>query len=261
MQEIYLRDKVIVSDPCYEIGTWCQGVLSNVKEGTYQCSYEKCDGMVSSIKVVHTDALKSNLSYTKEEFQVGVDSGQAGIFDYDIYETFHKNEELDKTWYKEICKLTDERVPNPSYIPYNKTLIYEKLIKGFRRELSFLQRKNPSIDIEVPITNIGRFIEGIINPENKFEVSDELVEGNNGCEELKDLTTKYVLRFLKEYEDYRCTRDGVKTVCEGAANIVKNDNGAYGYVSATGYGDGGYECFTARDESGKVVAITIDYGV
>lgn len=26
--------KLIVSDPCYPLGTWCQLVLNNVKEGT-----------------------------------------------------------------------------------------------------------------------------------------------------------------------------------------------------------------------------------
>lgn len=28
-----LGTKVMVSDPCYKLNTWCQGVLENVKSG------------------------------------------------------------------------------------------------------------------------------------------------------------------------------------------------------------------------------------
>ena len=37
--DITLSDHVIVTDPCYDSDTWCNGQLTNVKPGTYHSSY------------------------------------------------------------------------------------------------------------------------------------------------------------------------------------------------------------------------------
>lgn len=107
--KIRLGNKVMVSDPCYELGTWCQGVLDNVLPGTYDCEVEYSDEgawgeRVAAIEVVHQDCGIS--AYEAEHFTVGVDSGQAGIFDYDYYAQYHTDDECDDDWYDRVCDIT-----------------------------------------------------------------------------------------------------------------------------------------------------------
>ena len=97
-----LKNTVIVTDPCYKAGIWCSKLLSNVKEGRFKCLFRiSNDGesgrRVSSLIVIHKDFLES-INF-KEQFQynskrickisyyniIGVDSGQAGVFNYDYY--------------------------------------------------------------------------------------------------------------------------------------------------------------------------------
>lgn len=109
MKTIKLGNKVMVSDPCYRMGTWCQGVLDDVLPGNYNCTIEYSDEgewgvRVAAIEVVH----ESVDSYWLElaDFVIGVDSGQAGIFDYEYYAEHHSDRELDDEWYKTVCHNT-----------------------------------------------------------------------------------------------------------------------------------------------------------
>lgn len=115
---IRLGEKVIVSDPCYGLNTWCQGVLENVLPGNYKCTVEFSDEgswgkRVSAIAVCHEDYV-DNLGvapeYDPEPFEVGVDSGQAGIFDYEYYAKYHSDlknsEHVDADWYEQVSRLT-----------------------------------------------------------------------------------------------------------------------------------------------------------
>ena len=154
---IKLGDKVMVSDPCYGLNTWCQGVLENVLPGIYDCYVEYSDEGVwgvrsASIEVIHQDC--ENPQFEAEDFEVGVDSGQAGIFDYDHYARYHsdrlESEHVDDDWYEKVCGIT-----------------------------------------------LSKEQAGIV--------------------------------------------DGV------------------GFVSSSGYGDGGYVCRTAKDENGRIVAIRVDF--
>ena len=87
---IVLGEKVMVSDPCYGLETWCQGVIENVLRGEYVCKVGYSDEdehgtRVADIEVIHKSFFGKFLEYYPEEFEVGVDSGQAGIFDYEYY--------------------------------------------------------------------------------------------------------------------------------------------------------------------------------
>ena len=97
---ITLNDKVMVSDPCYGLNTWCQGVLENVLPGQYDCNVEYSDEgdwgtRVSAIEVTHVDYDRCTLDEELEKFEVGVDSGQAGIFDYEYYAKYHMDAKLE----------------------------------------------------------------------------------------------------------------------------------------------------------------------
>lgn len=152
--------KVMVSDPCYGLNTWCQGVLENVLPGQYDCNVEYSNEgdwgiRVSAIEVTHIDYDRCVLNEELEKFDVGVDSGQAGIFDYEYYAKYHtdstEREHVDDDWYDRVCDLT----------------------------------------------HTGRF-------------------------------------------------DG---------NTIDN----LGLVSSSGYGDGGYDCWTCRNKDGKIVSIRVEF--
>lgn len=120
---ICLGEKVMVSDPCYGLNTWCQGVLENVLPGNYKCTVELSHEddwgkRVSAIEVCHEDYTDNRgiaPEYDAEPFEVGVDSGQAGIFDYEYYAKYHSDsrnpEHVDADWYEQVGQLTcDEKV-------------------------------------------------------------------------------------------------------------------------------------------------------
>jgi len=105
---------VIVTDPCYNKGIWCSGSLDNVKKGEWNCFLKKSDesgwGIRNAeIKIIHNDIKSDNvvdndikverseklksiegseekyIFWELTDIDVGVDSGQAGIFDNSIY--------------------------------------------------------------------------------------------------------------------------------------------------------------------------------
>ena len=106
---INLGEKVMVSDPCCEMGTWCQDTIDNMLKGIYKCDLEMCDTVwghrVSAIQVTHVDYMNKFLAYKCHSCYIGVDSGQAGIFDYEYYEKYH-NGNTDDDWYGTVCDKT-----------------------------------------------------------------------------------------------------------------------------------------------------------
>jgi hypothetical protein len=122
MKTITLGSDVMVSDPCYDVPTWCQTRLRNVKPGKYHTFHKMVSingrgERTSSIVVVHEDHIDDYLKWECID-EIGVDSGQAGIFSFETYRNddvnvnppeydfnFHIMEEGDK-WYGDICKFT-----------------------------------------------------------------------------------------------------------------------------------------------------------
>lgn len=87
--------ELVVSDPCYDLGTWCMGNLKNIKKGKWHAysMVEDSEGRNSALFIYHEsiDAGKAfkyfNREYKVNEapFEVGVDSGQAGFFDPEVF--------------------------------------------------------------------------------------------------------------------------------------------------------------------------------
>lgn len=202
---ITLGEKVMVSDPCYGLGTWCQGVLGNVLPGQYDCNVEYSDEgswgtRVSAIEVTHVNYKASFLLLQTEDFEVGVDSGQAGIFDYGYYAKYHmdatERPHVDDDWYDRVCDLTYTHTQNPDY-------------EEFRWE-----NTDDSID---PIDNL--------------------------------------LAKWDAHEEYENSIKSRKYLSKLDGNTIDG----LGLVSSSGYGDGGYNCFTAKNEDGKIVSIRVEF--
>ena len=92
-QTITLGSEVYVSDPCYTTDVWCMSKLTNVLPGKYQASmpgtYESWGERNTGIVVIHEDYVDKKKRWYHHG-SIGVDSGQAGIFDAASY----RNDEI-----------------------------------------------------------------------------------------------------------------------------------------------------------------------
>ncbi|MGO8714965.1 MAG: hypothetical protein ACLQSX_03705 [Smithella sp.] len=91
---------VIVSDPCYERGTWCAGQLA-VKKGAWKAVVIFRANRVGELRAYHNSINPNSVKvWEKQPFEVGVDSGQAGIFDDIVYAP------NDDAWYRSCSAIT-----------------------------------------------------------------------------------------------------------------------------------------------------------
>lgn len=111
--QIKLNNKVVVSDPCYDLDAWYQGILEGVLPGMYNCEAKMVNDQfwgtrVASLEVCHKDYQKPKYEITP--LPIGVDSGQAGVFDYEYYAKYHtntlENVTINDQWYDDVCDIT-----------------------------------------------------------------------------------------------------------------------------------------------------------
>lgn len=111
-----LGDKVVISDPCYESGTWCMITDLPVVPGTYEAhiEFDTESERVLSLTAWHKDYLPDEATCADEEWlldPIGVDSGQAGIYDADYFHRYHDLSKITKqelnAWYRDACGCTD----------------------------------------------------------------------------------------------------------------------------------------------------------
>ena len=135
MNKIKLDSSVAVSDPCYDIA---ELIIGNLLPGNY-ISFAlgvKCGDWgdrVSTLACVHESFAEKKLKW-HERGAIGVDSGQAGIFDpktykndesvankeaYDFGENYHPQDEGDR-WYRVWCNMT---IGDPGWGTYDKGVV------------------------------------------------------------------------------------------------------------------------------------------
>lgn len=108
---INLGNKVRISDPCYSMDVWCAGTVNNVLEGEYVCDAEiwtKEDTGGWGERVARLSAIRKDSvpEYWRDsDIDVGVDSGQCGIYDLDYF----KQVQPSSKWYNKVCDTTDLR--------------------------------------------------------------------------------------------------------------------------------------------------------
>lgn len=107
---IVLGSAVRVTDPCYDLDTWCSGQLI-VLPGEYDC--EVCREDLGAwgernveISIRHKES-KPASKWEDAPFVVGVDSGQAGFFDADYYADCYSDDDFanESSWYRRVCNL------------------------------------------------------------------------------------------------------------------------------------------------------------
>jgi hypothetical protein len=110
-----LGNKVVISDPCYDSDVWCILKDLPVVPGTYEAHIEfDTESMrVLSLTVWHKDYLPDEATCADEEYlpdTIGVDSGQAGIYDADYFYHYHDRavytSDAYNDWYTAACSCT-----------------------------------------------------------------------------------------------------------------------------------------------------------
>ncbi len=77
--------KIIISDPCYTVGSGTNIILENVKNGIWKASYSTSDSRIESLSAFCGEVRKFDCIWEELKEEIGVDSGQAGIFDLEKY--------------------------------------------------------------------------------------------------------------------------------------------------------------------------------
>ena len=103
-------DTIHISDPCYDLNTWCTGDVQNAKKGTWNAyvTHGKTDWghRCWELLAVHTKYPKTLPMPEKTDIDVGVDSGQAGIFTKSAYNGGEASDDYGSGWYDACCELT-----------------------------------------------------------------------------------------------------------------------------------------------------------
>jgi hypothetical protein len=102
-----------VTDPCYEKGTWCAVWDLPVLKGTWHTDVVISDegewgNRVAKLEVWHEDYPCMFEPLEAISTDIGVDSGQAGFFDADLYPEDDKQFEYENesSFYRRVCNLT-----------------------------------------------------------------------------------------------------------------------------------------------------------
>jgi hypothetical protein len=110
--------EVMVSDPCYTIDSWCQGIIKPMVKGNYRAFVDISDEgdwgeRVARLKIVHEEHSPKTECQERTNIDVGVDSGQAGFWDIVAYrnrqlvpEEYHYADHAER-WYEMCCRGTD----------------------------------------------------------------------------------------------------------------------------------------------------------
>ena len=220
-RDIELGDKVMVSDPCYDLDIWCQGVLENVKPGTWHTKAENlnlnCWGDRCSALIAWHEDVEEPDNFEKTDICVGVDSGQAGIYDYNHFAYIKNDREYDENWYDNIQTFAYKREP---VTPVGRYLIDR--IKLLHQKRIALEKELDGLD-----SKLG----------NLFYQEMEL----------KRKGSQYGI-YDESLKDYKVSTP---------VNCIWTDN--HSVVTSSGLGDGGYNCYVAKNEADQIIGIKIDY--
>lgn len=117
---------VLLTDPCYEKGTWCTGEL-NARVGTWNAQVllrdDKGGGHRNAVLAVAHESVPLDTlilaDLERTDIGVGVASGQAGFFEKMRFPDDKAQLESDEgTWYSEVCDITgNEAGPGAGIAP------------------------------------------------------------------------------------------------------------------------------------------------
>ena len=110
--KVKFGNKVLVSDPMYQVGTWCTALLDNVKAGTYNAEVDIADcgelgKRVGAIRVRHKDYMDvcPEFAVGGDSCGAGVDSGLCGFWDYDKFAKIKGNKTENEKFFNRLLNI------------------------------------------------------------------------------------------------------------------------------------------------------------
>ena len=225
--DIILGQEVMITDPCYDEDTWCNGKLTNVRPGIWHtkanyCNIEFWGDRCTSVVAWH-QSVDEPTEWEITDIDVGVDSGQAGIIDLAHFHDIKESDHEDK-WYDSIQTYQYGRQP---ITPENQFL-FEKL-----------QKLNQEIENNYFNYNIK------IDDKEKAQAFLKYLERRRELDNLMRFTTL----------DEQSFRDHTQQTC-----TEKIWTDTHSVITSSGFGDGSYNCLIAKDkETDQIIGIKIDY--
>ena len=224
--DITLNQDVIITDPCYDEDTWCNGTLTNVRPGTWHtkanyCNIEFWGDRCTSVIAWH-ESVDEPTEWELTDIDVGVDSGQAGIIDLAHFR--HMKATQEEKWYDSIQTYQYGRKP---LTPENQLLL-EKLQKLYQN----IEEYYPQFDTE-------------LSDKEKAEKFLKYLERRRELDHLL-LGTTLDQQSFKNHTQQTCIEE------------IWTD--AHSVITSTGFGDGSYNCLIAKDkETDQIIGIKINY--
>lgn len=229
-KDITLSNHVIVTDPCYKIDSWCNGELTNIKPGVYHTKATYADingwGRRCTSLILWHESVDEPTEYEHTDIPVDVDSGQAGVIDFPYFKKLEKDEDRKERWYDNIDTATYVRKP-----------VSEQLILVIQ-EGEKLHKQ--AVDA---LNNYFKAKED----NNLQSAAAFFIEYKNADRELQKLLRNNGLD-TQSLDDY-------KTTPMFAYALWTDEHAA---ITGSGYGDGSYDCFIAKDGD-QIVGIKLDY--
>jgi hypothetical protein len=105
-QQITLPKDVIISDPCYDLDTWCMIHITHMKPGLYNIDFWKAHDPWDGHRfiITHVDYKRNVIPKSESKETLGIDAGMVGV--YPLHE-FKNNDivleeyyDSNKKWYK-----------------------------------------------------------------------------------------------------------------------------------------------------------------
>lgn len=142
-----------ITDPCYDIDTWCAAFELPAKNGKWCGEIDLLDipdwgTRVSKLIAYHIENKKDKVT-RRINAHIGVDSGQAGIFDSSVYPIGNTGEynELD-TFYGKCCNATLNN-KNPAGIINNMGIVSSSGIGDGSYTAKVKKEKGKIVKLEV----------------------------------------------------------------------------------------------------------------
>lgn len=228
---------VRVSDPRYTLDVWCAGTIENVVPGEYQCfefkgnfPHDYGEGKMNDERVAAiemrlvNDKRKEPIYSEKTDIDVGVDSGQAGFYDTAYFTNVMENSRAAEAWYEKVCDLTYKEWWDHKNI---ETLLTPEVLEKIKNKL-FISK----------------------DAEYRAKYGPETLMVLDAHYEAQPETMDNLLKLIIGNFDpeYRSTFHA-----EMRSGTIDDK----GFVASSGFGDGGYDCYVSRNESGQVDALLI----
>jgi hypothetical protein len=107
------QPELLVSDPCYEPGTWCTGMLE-ARPGPWKAQsvvgptdwYARTKQLRVWHESVSAEVFNDLDRFEDSGISAGVDSGQCGFFDAAAYRKVQEDEAEKELWYNKVCDIT-----------------------------------------------------------------------------------------------------------------------------------------------------------